>query len=108
VDGFLSKQGIGQLAMLHADTQGHELDVLCGAKLSLSSAAIDYVFISTHTNELHRLCLEELHRRRYRILADVDLIETYSFDGLIVGQSPRLPDLSSPHLSLKGYENETS
>lgn len=103
VDDFLSKHGILQLAMLHADTQGHELDVLLGANNSLASAAIEYVFLSTHTNELHRLCLEELRRNHYRILADIDLIETYSFDGLIVGQSPRISDLPPCKLSLKGY-----
>lgn len=103
VDGFLSRHGISRLALLHADTQGHEFEVLLGASDSLPSAAIDYVFLSTHTNELHRLCLKELLRHRYRILADIDLLETYSFDGLIVGQSPRLSDIPSCELSLKGY-----
>lgn len=103
VDGFLSKHGILHLAILHADTQGYELDVLLGATDSLASAAIDYVFLSTHSNELHRLCLEELHKHRYRILADIDLIETYSFDGLIVGQSRRAPQIPPCHLSVKGY-----
>ena len=105
VDGFLSKHGISHLAILHADTQGHELEVLYGAARSLSSAAIDYVFLSTHTNELHRLCLEVLRRHRYRILADIDLIETYSFDGLVVGQSPTLSASPRCKLSLKGYKN---
>ena len=103
VDGFLLKHGISRLALLHADTQGHELDVLFGATNSLSTAAIDYVFLSTHTNELHRLCLEKLRRHRYRILADIDLLETYSFDGLIVGQSYRLPQPHFSQLSLRGY-----
>ena len=103
VDGFLSKHGILQLAILHADTQGHELDVLLGATNSLAAAAIDYVFLSTHTNELHRLCLAELRKHRYRILADVDLLETYSLDGLIVGQSPRLPKTAFCCVSNRGY-----
>jgi hypothetical protein len=103
VDGFLSRHGISRLVLLHADTQGHELDVLFGATNSLSSAAIDYVFLSTHTNALHRLCLEKLRRHRYRILADIDLLETYSFDGLIVGQSPQLPKAQFSSLSLRGY-----
>ena len=103
VDGFLSKHRILQLAILHADTQGHELDVLLGATNSLAAAAIDYVFLSTHTNELHRLCLAELRKHRYRILADVDLLETYSLDGLIVGQSPRLPEKPFCCLSVRDY-----
>jgi hypothetical protein len=103
VDGFLSKHGILQPSILHADTQGHELDVLLGATNSLAAAAIDYVFLSTHTNELHRLCIAELRKHHYRILADVDLLETYSFDGLIVGQSPRLPEKPFCCVSLRGY-----
>lgn len=106
VDGFLSKHGISRLEILHADTQGHEFEVLLGANRSLSSAAIDYVFLSTHGNELHRLCLEELRRHGYRIMADVDLLETYSFDGLIVAQNPYLPERPCCRLSLKGYRQE--
>lgn len=103
VDGFLSKRGISTLALLHADTQGHELDVLKGAATSLSAKAIKFLFISTHTNQLHRACLEELHRHNYHILADIDLLETFSFDGLIVAQSPETPEIPSCHLSLRGY-----
>ena len=103
LDGFLLKHGISRLALLHADTQGHELDVLLGATNSLSSASIDYLFLSTHTNELHRLCLERLRSNRYRILADIDLLETYSFDGLIVAQSPQLPLTHFSGLSIRGY-----
>jgi hypothetical protein len=103
VDGFLAKHKIERLAILHADTQGHELDVLLGAKNSLSRKVTDYVFLSTHTNELHRRCLEELRSKEYRILADIDLLETFSFDGLIVGQSPTLPETPFCKLSLKGY-----
>lgn len=103
VDGFLSKHGIARLSLLHADTQGNELEVLLGAPDSLSAAAIDYLFLSTHTNKLHRLCLEKLRSNRYRILADIDLLETYSFDGLIVAQSPQLPQTQFSSLSLKGY-----
>jgi len=105
VDGFLAKHQIMRLAILHADTQGHELEVLLGAQASLSLKNIDYVFLSTHGNELHRLCLEELRRHGYRIMADVDLLETYSFDGLIVAQNPYLPEGPCCNPSLKGYKH---
>jgi hypothetical protein len=103
VDGFLAKHKIERLTILHADTQGHELEVLLGAKNSLSRKVIDYVFLSTHTNELHRRCLEELRSREYRILADIDLLETFSFDGLIVGQNPTIHNSPFCQLSLRGY-----
>jgi hypothetical protein len=103
VDGFLAKHQITRLAILHADTQGHELEVLLGAQASLSCKSIDYVFLSTHANELHRKCLHELRKMEYRILADIDLLETFSFDGLIVGQNPAIPKGPFCQLSLKGY-----
>jgi hypothetical protein len=103
VDGFLAKQKIERLAILHADTQGHELNVLLGAEDSLCRKVIDYVFLSTHTNELHRKCLETLRQHGYRILADIDLLETFSFDGVIVGQSPTSPETPFCKPSLKGY-----
>jgi hypothetical protein len=92
-----------RLAILHADTQGHEIDALLGAKNSLSRKVIDYVFLSSHANELHRRCIETLRQHEYRILADIDLLETFSFDGLIVGQSSNVPEVPFSQLSLKGY-----
>jgi len=103
VDEFLDRYRIGRLAILHADTQGHELNVALGAEKSLAERRIDYCFLSTHTNELHRRCLAFLQRLKYRIVADIDLLETYSFDGLIVAASPDAPHLPSCELSLKGY-----
>jgi len=103
VDGFFTKHQISHLSLLHVDTQGHELEVLLGASAALSSNMIDYVFLSTHSNELHRKCLDQLQRHEYRILADIDLLETYSFDGLIVGQGRHAPQIPPIHLSIKGY-----
>lgn len=86
VDSLLSRYSISKLSVLHADTQGAELDVLYGSHQALSQNRIDYIFLSTHTNELHRKCTEFLKNVNYDILADIDLLETYSFDGLIVAK----------------------
>jgi len=74
-----------------------------GSADALSYASIDYVFLSTHTTALHRLCIAELRKYRYRLLADVDLLETYSFDGLVVASSPKMALPDHIHVSLKGY-----
>lgn len=103
VDEFLSRHNITGLAILHADTQGHELNVLLGAAQSLADSKIEYCFLSTHTNELHRRCLAILKEYKYQIVADIDLLETYSFDGLIVAMSPNAPRFADCELSLKGY-----
>lgn len=90
VDGILRRHRIERLAILHADTQGHELNVLLGATEALDQRRVDYIFLSTHTNELHRKCLAVLRKQHYVILADIDLLETYSFDGLIVARRREL------------------
>ena len=90
VDAMMANFKIDQLAVLHADTQGYEVDVLRGAEKALSGSKIDYIFISTHANEKHRNCLAIMRAHDYAILADVDLIETFSFDGLIVARRNEL------------------
>lgn len=106
VDAMLQKFGISHLAILHADTQGHELEVLEGAQHALAARTIDYIFLSTHTNELHRKCLAHLKKSRYAILADIDLLETFSFDGLIVARRCELNGPGAFALSRKGERAE--
>jgi len=52
VDATCSRLGIETLAILHMDIQGAELDALKGATNMLSDNRIDYVFVSTHSNQL--------------------------------------------------------
>ncbi len=102
VDSLMAKYSIVRLAILHADTQGHEVNVLLGAQNALAARTIDYIFLSTHTNELHRKCLARLKKHRYVVLADVDLLETFSFDGLIVARREELEGPGVFSLSRKG------
>jgi len=90
VDGFCARQGIQHLHVLHADIQSKEMKMLRGAEGMLSRGAVDYIFISTHTNGLHRGCLEILKGHHYVILASADLDDTYSSDGLIVAKRASL------------------
>jgi hypothetical protein len=55
---------------------------------SLKSCAIDFCFISTHSNKMHLDCLEFLRRYHYRILVDANLDQSYAEDGLIAASSP--------------------
>jgi hypothetical protein len=87
VDSFCNRHEINHLDILHADIQGAEVSMLNGAKNMLGQKLIDYVFISTHSNDLHQECLNMLIKINYFILVSVDLEETYSYDGLIVAKS---------------------
>lgn len=86
VDSFCAKKRIHELDILHADIQGFESAMLDGARETLSSGRVKYVFVSTHSNELHRECIEKLEAYGYPILAEADLQDTFSFDGLIVAK----------------------
>lgn len=88
VDSFLRRHSIERLAILHSDVQGAEVDVLHGASDALSRNRIDYLFISTHGNDLHAECVRLLENRNYRILVSANLDDSYADDGLIVAMSP--------------------
>jgi hypothetical protein len=65
------------------------MDMLRGASRMLREQRIDFIFISTHSNELHAGCIKSLESYNYQILADANLSETYSYDGVIVAKSAR-------------------
>lgn len=101
VDGLMAEHQIDHLNLLHSDIQGYELDMLHGAKQGLEAKTIDHVFISTHSNQLHRDCITFLSDHGYLIRHDIDLEATFSHDGLIVAQSPAIPMLPALQLDRK-------
>lgn len=86
VDYLMEKHHINHLNILHSDIQGYELAMLKGCKHALRREAIDYFFISTHTNKLHNDCIELLQASGFVIVCDANLDESYSVDGLIVAK----------------------
>lgn len=98
LDEFAAQRGLTHIHVLHADVQGSEMDMLSGCHHLLSSHSLDYLFISTHSQMLHRRCSDTLEQHGYRILATVDMLETYSVDGILVACSPRVipPKFSQP------------
>jgi hypothetical protein len=102
VDGHCSRQGISHLNILHSDIQGFEVGMLQGAAGMLKARAVDYVFISTHSNPLHSECIERLREHGYRILADANLDESFSGDGLIVACSPAIDAPERLEISHRG------
>jgi len=91
VDDFCVDKGIEHMAVLHADIQGFEHAMLEGARRMLNEKRVDYIFISTHSNDLHRQCLETLRHFGYQIVADANLDEAYQADGVILACRPELP-----------------
>lgn len=90
IDDAMKEFSLDRLAILHCDIQGYEAAMLKGASQSIAERKIDYLFISSHGTNLHYECLDILRSANYEILAHADMLDTYSFDGLIVGRRKEL------------------
>ncbi len=62
--------------------------MLKGAADALANHKIGYAFISTHSNELHQQCIDELRKYGYVVVADANLDESFATDGVIVAKLP--------------------
>jgi len=83
IDDFVKQFKISHITILHSDIQGFEYAMLKGAETAFDEKIIDFVFISTHSNELHNDCLKFLQKKSYTICLSINLNETFSIDGLI-------------------------
>ncbi|MGB3850372.1 MAG: FkbM family methyltransferase [Tunicatimonas sp.] len=108
VDEITRTQNIRHLSVLHADIQGYEYAMLQGAKNVLQQQQADFIFISTHSNQLHAQCRECLLTYDYEVIADADLDESYSWDGLLVAKSAQAPSLPPLTISKRSDASATT
>ncbi len=101
IDGFIEKNQIQKLSILHADIQGAEVEMLEGAKDALTSKNIDYLFVSTHFDSGHEDCKKLLQSFGYILITEHTISESYSEDGLLVYRSPSTPD--QPTIEVSKY-----
>jgi hypothetical protein len=91
IDSYLEKQGISKIDILHSDIQGYEMEMLESCSAALVNRKIDYLFISTHSQELHYSTIGLLEKFGYRVEISSDFeYDTTSFDGLVFASSPLL------------------
>jgi methyltransferase FkbM-like protein len=89
LDEFFDSRGLTHLDILHVDIQGAEGELLDGGRETLGDSQIDYLFVSTHSQELHRGVAEELTRFGYRVEVSSDFDnETTSYDGFLFAANP--------------------
>ena len=89
VDIYLKERKIPKLSILHSDIQGYEVEMLEGANNTLENKLADYLFISTHSQDLHQQVIEKIKSFNYRVEVSSDFDnETTSFDGFIFASSP--------------------
>lgn len=90
VDSLMQEYEIDKLEMLHMDVQGVELDALKGAETAIKKGKLRFIFVSTHhylisrNPNIHQECIEYIESLGGSIIAEHDIHESYSGDGLIV------------------------
>jgi hypothetical protein len=104
VDELVEQFKVTRLDILHADIQGFETAMLHGAKKTLERKMIDYIFISTHGQQRHDECRGILKQFGFEIIADADIADTYSHDGLIVARRAELAGLGPVPIALKSKD----
>lgn len=88
-------QELDHVALLHSDIQGQELNMLRDCRYSLWARSIDFLFISTHSDDLHKQCLDYIEDFGYEIIAEHNVSQSFSADGLIVAKSPTIDPIPS-------------
>lgn len=102
IDDFVKLNKINFVDILHCDIQGYEYDMLLGSSKLFAENKVGYIFISTHSNDLHSRCLEFLRSKQFIVICHADKNQTYSEDGLIVARAPSYPGIDKLAIALKG------
>lgn len=89
----LERCGDSRFDILHVDVQGAEVAALAGCIPALQEKRIRFLFVSTHSPDLHRSVRLVLDRYDYRVEAESGFEETTSFDGLVFAARPEEPRL---------------
>jgi hypothetical protein len=91
IDSFIDSRQLSNITILHADIQGFESEMLDGAVAMLGKKLVDYVFVSTHSDELHADVVSRLEKAGYVIEVTSPFSEhTTSGDGFVFASSPKV------------------
>lgn len=99
IDDFVKTHDIGYIHLLHSDIQGFEYEMLLGAKKTFDDKKVGFVFISTHSNELHNKCLDWIREYKFNIIASANMDESYSWDGVLIAAAPSITDIPVMEIS---------
>ena len=108
VDEILRNRGVKTLHMLHADVQFAELEMLNGCEQAFKNRQIHFIFISSHSNQLHDACEARLKELGFEILASINRDDSYSDDGLLVAKLPGIPGPAPFELSRRTKKNSAT
>jgi FkbM family methyltransferase len=94
---LIEQRGFDPLDILHCDAQGGEIDVLKSCETHLRDGRIHFLVLSTHAEAIsgdaliHQRCLDAVLTLGGQILAEHDVHESFSGDGLIAAYFGREP-----------------
>ncbi len=104
---FLVDKKIAYIDLLHADIQGAETYLLESISELLRERKIGYLFVSTHSQDLHTSCVSFLMDHGYKILASADFDnETFCYDGVLVARDSAKPGLEPIKLDVRTTAGE--
>lgn len=90
IDEITKKLRADYVAVMVADIEGYELELLHGAKPLMVDRVLDYILLSTHSESLHKECHKFLEELRYTFVANVAPSQAYGNDGLILARRKEL------------------
>ena len=117
IPSFLREHRISKLDILHCDTQGAETEIIRSCETLFRDRAMGFGIFSTHSHHIsgdpltHQRCLAMLKDFGGTILAEHDVHESFSGDGLIAayfGQEPlqwKEPPISRNRYSTSLFRN---
>ena len=110
VPDLMAAHGIDRLDLLHCDTQGAELAVIESCAPLAAAGRLGWLIVSTHVDYItgdpltHQRCLAALRALGATVLAEHDVHESFSGDGLILARFGEVPtDWRAPALSYNRY-----
>jgi hypothetical protein len=108
IDDFAKDNNIDFIDILHSDIQGYELEMLQGINNLVAKQKIGYIFISTHSNEVHYKCRDFLLEHGFTLVAEADKDNTFAEDGLIVAKQPGYAGVERVEIAQKVKQTQYS
>jgi FkbM family methyltransferase len=110
VESILERFNVPEVSILHCDIQGGEKYIVKELPALVKKKSIKFLFLSTHSHHItgdpltHQRCLSALQEMGAFILAEYDVHESFSGDGLIVAYfgEDKLPSMQGL-ISLNRY-----
>jgi len=101
IDDFVKDEGIEHVHLLHADIQGHEVAMLRGAASLFANQSVNWLFVSTHSENLHEDIFALLDEYGYPIVSAARPQESFSEDGIIVAKRKGIDGVEQVDISLR-------